>query len=272
MPSLKRFAIGAAAVAAMGYAGAAGVIYAQQRTLLFRPDPTRVAPASAGLPQARETTFRSADGPDIIAWRIPPRDAAQPVVLYLHGNARNLARRSDRFQRLAASGFGLFAISWRGYGGSGGTPSEAGFRADAEAALALLRQEGIAPERIVILGESLGSGIAVMLAAEHPIRGLVLDSPYESIAAIAAERYWWLPVNLLMRDPFRAIDFAPKVRAPVLAFACTGDWLTPYDGAARLMAAFAGPRRLVTVNRRCHVPAFDGGGEAVLRFIESGRL
>jgi uncharacterized protein len=269
---LRRIGIGMAAIAAVAYLGAVGVIYAQQRSILFRPDTTRVSPASAGGPQATETTFRAPDGPDVIAWRIPPRDATKPVVLYLHGNSRNLARRSDRFQRMAAGGIGVFAISWRGYGGSGGAPSEEGFRADAEAAMALLVREGIGLERIVIFGESLGTGVAVMLAAAHPVRALVLDSPYESIAAIAAERYWWLPVNLLMRDPFRAINAAPGVKAPVLAFACTDDWLTPYDGATRLMAAFTGAKRLITVDRRCHIPAFAAGGEVVLRFVESGKL
>jgi hypothetical protein len=130
----------------------------------------------------------------------------------------------------------------------------------------------VVPERLVIFGESLGAGVAVMKAAELPVRALILDSPYESIAAIAAERYWWLPVNLLIRDPFRAIDAAPRVTAPVLATACTSDWLTPYGGAERLLAAFRSPKRLITFDRRCHIPAFAGASEAVMALIESGKL
>ncbi len=270
MRVLRRGLLAVLSLAATAYLAAAGLIYAQQRSLLFRPDPERVAPASVGLPEAQEIAFAAPGGPQVIAWRVPPRDAAAPIVLYLHGNARNLGRRADRFQRLVAEGYGLFALSWRGYGGSGGAPSEAGFRADAAEALDMLAREGIDPKRVVIFGESLGAGIAVMLAAERPVRGLVLDSPYESIAAIAAERYWWLPVDLLIRDPFRAIDAAPRVKAPVLAFACTDDWLTPHAGAARLMAAFPGPKRLVTLQRRCHIPAFAGGAEVVMRFLSTG--
>jgi uncharacterized protein len=272
MHVLKRGVAFVVLLAVIGYVGFAGVLYANQRSLLFRPDPARVAPADVGLPQATEITFAAPGGPDVIAWRIPPRDAAQPVVVYLHGNARNLGRRADRFRRLTEGGAGLFALSWRGYGGSGGEPGEAGFRADASAALELLIREGIAPARIVIFGESLGSGIAVMMAAERGVRGVVLDSPYDSVAAIASAIYWWLPVNLLMRDPLRAIDAAPRVTSPVLALACTDDWLTPYDGVIRLMAAFTGPKRLVTVDRRCHIPGFAADGEGIMRLIATGRL
>jgi uncharacterized protein len=272
MRIVKRGFLAVVALASVAYFGFAGLLYSKQRSLVFRPDPARIAPAAAGVPGAREVTFSAPGGPEVIAWRIPARDAAKPVVLYLHGNARNLGRRADRFQRLTSEGAGLFAVSWRGYGGSGGAPSEAGFREDAAAALDLLAKDGIGPESVVIYGESLGSGVAVMLAAERPVRGLILDSPYESIAAIAAGIYWWLPVDLLMRDPFRAIDAAPRVKAPVLALACTDDWLTPYAGAKRLMAALAGPKRLITLDRRCHVPGLAGGGEAIMRFLANGRL
>ncbi len=267
MRILRRLLAGAIILASLAYVTAAGAIYAKQRDLLFRPDPTRVAPASAGLPQAEEVNLNPPGAPRLIAWRIPPADPAKPVVLYLHGNASNLARRAGRFRQLTRGGAGLLAVSWRGYGGSGGEPSEAGFRADAQAALARLRAEGVGPERIVVFGESLGTGVAVMLAADVPVRGLVLDSPYESIAAIASGRYWWLPVDLLMRDPFRAADAAPKVKAPVLAFACTDDWLTPYAGAQRLVDLLAGRKRLITFNRRCHIPGMAGAGDEVMAFI-----
>jgi uncharacterized protein len=267
MRLVKRSFAGLLALAALIYVGLGATIYAQQRSLLFRPNPERVAPAAAGLPQAEEVSLNPPGAPRLIAWRVPARDATQPVILYLHGNSGNLARRGGRFRDLTRQGAGLLAVSWRGYGGSEGEPSEAGFRADAAAALAFLKRQGVGPERIVIFGESLGSGVAVMLAAELPARGLILDSPYESIAAIAAERYWWLPVNLLIRDPFRAIAAAPRVTSPALAMACTDDWLTPHDGARRLVDALGGRKRLITFDRRCHIPAMAGAGEAVLAFI-----
>lgn len=272
MQLARRAFLGILALVAIAYLAAGGLIYAQQRAILFRPDASRVAPAAAGLPLAEEINLGPEGGPALLAWRIAPADAGKPVVLYLHGNSGNLARRAGRFQQLTRNGAGLLALSWRGYGGSGGEPSEAGFRADAGAALDYLDRSGIAPGRIVIFGESLGSGIAVMQAAGRPIRGLVLDSPYESIAAIAAERYWWLPVGLLIRDPFRAAEAAPRVQVPALALACTEDWVTPYQGSRRLVDLLGGPKRLITVDRRCHIPGFGGAGDAIMRLIEEARL
>jgi uncharacterized protein len=272
MRLLKLLTSGALGLALLAYLALAGTIYAQQRAILFRPDTARVAPASAGLGNLDEITLDAAGAPRLIAWEARPADASRPVVLYLHGNGGNLARRSSRFRQLTANGAGLLAVSWRGYGGSEGKPSEAGFREDARAAVARLKAQDVGPERLVIFGESLGSGVAIMLAAEMPVRALILDSPYESIASIAAERYWWLPVNLLIRDPFRAIEAAPRVTAPVLAAACTDDWLTPYAGAQRLMEAFRGPKRLITFDRRCHIPGMAGAGEAIMALIDSGRL
>ncbi len=262
-----------ALLVAAGYLAAAGALYAQQRSLLFRPDPTRVDPASVGLAQAREVALEAPGGPRLVGWHIPPADAAKPVFLYLHGNAANLGRRSSRFAMLTREGHGLLALSWRGYGGSEGEPSEAGFHEDVGRALAFLEAQGIAPERIILFGESLGTGMAVMTAARlaragRPVKALILDSPYESIAAIAAERYWWLPVRLLMRDPFRADLAASSVRQPTLAIHCTGDWITPYEGGKRLLSLLAGPSRLVTIDRRCHVPTLAGGAaEAMMTFV-----
>ncbi len=260
-------------LASLGYAGVVGTLYAGQRTLIFRPDPTRVDPAAAGLPQAREVELNRPGAPRLIGWRVREADATRPVILYLHGNAANLGRRARRFEALTRNGDGLLAVSWRGYGGSEGEPSEAGFHEDVAAALAFLRQEGVSTDRIILYGESLGSGMAVMTAARMaeagtPARAIVLDSPYESIAAIAAERYWWAPVHLLMRDPFRADRAAPKVSQPVFAVHCREDWLTPYEGAKRLIGLLAGPTRLVTIDRRCHVPTLGGAAmEAMQAFL-----
>ena len=273
MKLLKRSLAGIVLLAALGYVAHLGALFAGQRALIFRPDPTRVDPVAVGLPRAREVALNRPGSPLLLGWRVPETDAARPVILYLHGNAANLADRARRFEALTRSGDGLLAVSWRGYGGSEGRPSEAGFHEDVAAALAFLRREDVAPGRIILYGESLGAGMAVMTAARlaeagTPVRALILDSPYESIASIAAELYWWVPVHWLMRDPFRADMAAPKVRQPVFAVHCREDWITPYHGAQRLLALLAGPTRLVTIDRRCHVPMLGGAGtEAMQAFL-----
>lgn len=269
----KRIAIGLLLAAAFGYLVVAGALYAQQRSILFRPDPARIDPQSAGLPQAREIELQGPGAPRLIAWYAPPATDAQPVYLYLHGNAANLGRRAGRFRQLTREGHGLLALSWRGFGGSEGEPSEAGFHEDVATALGYLRGQGIGSERIILYGESLGTGMAVMTAARlaaegTPVRAIILDSPYESIAAIAAERYWWLPVRLLLRDPFRADLAAPGVTSPVFAIHCTGDWVTPYEGGQRLLELLGGPNQLLTLERRCHAPTVSGrADEAIERFV-----
>jgi hypothetical protein len=108
-------------VAVLGYAGLLGLMYIFQRALMYFPDPRRTAPAFVGLPQADEVVLTSADGERLIAWHVPPQ-GPRPVVIYFHGNAGALDLRAGRFKWLTADGIGLVALSYRGYGGSTGTP------------------------------------------------------------------------------------------------------------------------------------------------------
>ena len=262
-------------LAALIYLGLAGVIYARQRDLLFRPDPTRVNPSSLGLDRVKEVLLNPPDKPNLIGWFTPATDETKPVFLYLHGNAGNLARRADRFGFLTETGAGLLAVSWRGFGGSEGAPSEAGFHADVSQALTFLNAQNIGPERIVLFGESLGSGIAVMTAAQTRFKALILDSPYDSIQSIAAQRYGWLPVRWMMRDPFRADLAAHQVTLPALVLQCRDDWLTPYENGRRLVDLLGGAKRSVVFERTCHAPPFGmGSGAAIRQFmtdIEAGK-
>ena len=113
-----------------GYIGVMAFMYIMQRRLLFGPDTQRIAPASAGFAQAQAREIANADGERLVAWHVPPA-ADKPLLLYLHGNGGQIAGRADRFAQLTAEGFGLYALSYRGYGGSSGSPSEAGLMEDA---------------------------------------------------------------------------------------------------------------------------------------------
>ena len=184
------------------YLGFVTLLYAAQRTMMYLPERMRTPPEAAGLPQAEEVVLDTADGERVIVWHIPPRDD-RPLVLYFHGNGGSLRYRAARFQALADDGIGLVALSYRGYGGSSGSPSEQGLIADAEAAYAFARKAYPA-ERIVLWGESLGTGVAVAIAAAHPVARVILQSPFTSAAAIAAQAYPFVPVRWLMKDPFHS--------------------------------------------------------------------
>lgn len=237
-----------------------------QRSLQYRPDPQAMQPAAAGLPQVTQETLATADGERIVVWWSAPRAAGQPVYVYLHGNGGNLQARAQRFARLIAPGAGLMAVSWRGYGGSSGTPSEAGLRADARAAYAeaARRAPGVP---LVLYGESLGSTVAVLLAADVQPAALVLDSSFDSALAVAQATYPWLPVSWLLQDTLRADLAAPRVVAPVLQVHCRDDPVTPLPFAQRLNALLPGRQPLVLIESRCHVPSLTRYEAALRSFI-----
>src|SRR5262245_49492347 len=117
------------------YCGMVALLYLTQRSLQYFPERFRTSPAAAGLPQADEVVLDTADGERVIVWHVPPR-GEKPVVLYFHGNGASLRWRSERFRTLTADGTGLVALSYRGYGGSSGSPTETGLIDDALAAYA----------------------------------------------------------------------------------------------------------------------------------------
>jgi pimeloyl-ACP methyl ester carboxylesterase len=260
-------------LALAAYALLCVAMFALQRSLQYFPDPSPMDPAAAGLPQARSQTLVTRDGERLAAWWVAPRDAQAPVYLYLHGNGAHLHARAPRFAQLVADGAGLFAPSWRGYGGSTGSPTEPGLRLDAIAAYDALRGRGIGAERIVLYGESLGAAVAVMLAGERPVRALLLDSAFASALDIAAGAYPWLPVRLLMRDTYRADLVAPLITVPVLQVHCADDPVTPLASARALHARLPHARPLVRVDGRCHVPelpTYDAARRAFVGALFAG--
>jgi uncharacterized protein len=253
-------------IVAAGYLGIAALMYVMQRGLMYFPEKLRTAPAAAGFPQAEEVTLQTADGEKVIAWHVPPR-GDRPVVLYFHGNGGSLRYRVDRFQRLVADGVGLVALSYRGYGGSTGSPSEAGLIADAQAAYAFAA-ERYPVSRIVLWGESLGSGVAIALAAEKPVARLILDAPFTSAVDVAAATYPFLPVRLLMKDQFRSDERIARVKVPVLVLHGDADQVIPFRYGERLYAMIPGEKRLLRFAGGHHVDLDrHGAADAALKFL-----
>jgi fermentation-respiration switch protein FrsA (DUF1100 family) len=230
-------------IALVCYGGLVALLYFGQRALQYFPERFRTAPAAAGMPETEEVVLDTSDGERVIVWHVPPR-GQKPVVLYFHGNGASLRWRVDRFRALTADGTGLAALSYRGYGGSSGSPTEPGLLNDASAAYAFALTR-YAPARIVLWGESLGSGVAVALAAEKPVGHVVLESPFTSAVDVAAGRYWFVPVRLLMKDQFRSDLRIGKVTAPVLVLHGERDRIVPIVLGERLYAMINAPKRFV---------------------------
>jgi uncharacterized protein len=264
MAALKSLII----LAILAYGGVLALMYVFQRSLMYFPDRARTPPAAAGLPQAEEVTLKSADGESLIAWYVPPQ-ASKPLVIYFHGNGGALNLRAGRFGWLTADGFGLLGLSYRGYGGSSGKPSEAGFLLDALAAydFAAARYPAV---RIVLWGESLGTGVAVALAAERPIGGLILDAPFTSAADVGAAAYPFVPVRWFIKDSFRSDERIGRVRAPLLILHGELDRVIPIRFGERLLALANEPKRLVRLPHGGHVDLDDHGApQAVRAFLGS---
>jgi uncharacterized protein len=249
------------------YTAACTAVFVLQRKLQYLPDATPMPPpADAGLARGVAEELTTPDGEHLVAWWIAPGDGEQPVFLYLQGNGANLTNRVRRFERLTADGAGLLAVSWRGYGGSSGSPSEPGLLVDARMAYAWLAAR-VVPRRILLYGESLGTTVAVLLAAEAQVAALVLDSSFDSALAVAANSYPWLPVSLLLRDTYRADLAAPRVKVPVWQVHCRDDPVTPLRFAEKLNARLPQRRALHLVEARCHVPSILEYEEPMRAFV-----
>lgn len=234
-----------------GYLGIAGYMYAYQDRLMYDPDPARTDPRAIGLAHAEEVTLAAADGTRLVAWYTPAREGA-PTILFLHGKGGSLKGRTDRYRYYTGEGFGVLFLSWRGYGGSGGAPSEPGFNQDADAAYDFLMARGVAPEKLFLVGESLGTGLAVQLAARKPVKAVALEAPYDSVAAVAADRYWWLPVQYLIKDRFDALAAIGNVHVPILIHHGDADTTIPIVFGRRLFAAAREPKQFIELKDGTH--------------------
>ena len=262
-----KFGLGAATL----YVLLLAVAWVGQRYLVYAPDPTRVAPARVGLPDVVERRLPVGEGMAVIAWhgRAKP---GRPTLLYFHGNGANLAARAERIRYFLDRGFGVYMMSYRGYSGSDGRPSEAANVADARHAYLDLVAGGTRPEDIFLYGELMGTSVATRLAADTKVGGLVLDAPFTSITDIGARLYPWLPVRVLLTQRYETMRDIGKVRVPLLIVHGEADEVVPIGMGRQVFeaAAAAESRRFVAIPGAGHTDHADFGSlEIVAAFIES---
>jgi uncharacterized protein len=263
MAALKWIAIGLA----LFYFGGIAVLYLKQQDMLFPIPPVgRTTPAAAGFAQAEEHFLATADNEKVIVWHVPAKPG-RPVILFFHGNGDFLAGRVSRFRKLVSDGTGLVALSFRGYAGSTGSPSEEGLLKDAAAAYAFTAERYEASQ-IVAWGFSLGSGVAVAIASERPIAKLILEAPYTSTVDVAASLLPIAPVSLLMRDQFHSDRRIGRVTAPLLIMHGEADPAINIRFGERLFAMAHEPKQFVRFPGGGHENLDEFGAiETVRRFI-----
>lgn len=252
------------------YAAVCLMMWLAQGSLIFLRQPLDEG-ARAALRQspARELTVRARDGTSLHGWLRPAQGAGPSALLiYFGGNAEEVSwmqRELARYPEMAVATF-----NYRGYGLSQGEPSEAHLFADAlELHDALAARPDIDATRVIAMGRSLGSGVAVHLAALRRLRAVVLVSPYDSLAAVGARAYPWLPVRWLMRHPFDSLSRAPRIDAAMLALVAEQDSVVPPSHTERLAGAWRGPHQVVRLPGADHINLLGHPGfwPAIDRFM-----
>jgi uncharacterized protein len=249
----------------VSYIAANGALYGMQRQLVFQP-----WLGGSGRPEAVGMTAivtTAADGVTVAHWGALS-GAARGVVVLFHGNGGTVAELAPWAEAFRRRGYGVVLADYRGYSGNPGSPSEQGLYADARALLAWLGAQGFADRQIVLLGWSLGSGVAVEMAVERHPRALVLLSPYTALFDVGARDYPLFPVRALMRDRFDNLSKIAAVDAPVMIVHGAADDVVPPDMGRTLFAAAREPKRALFVAGVGHAieprPAFA----AVAAFLD----
>ena len=208
-----------------------------QRSMIYFPDRADPGPAAQTLVTGTDVTLRTADSLDLRAWLIgPTQDDRDLAVLYLPGNGGNRGGRADVAEALAGQGFTVLLLDYRGFGGNPGRPSEVGLVMDAEAAMDHLTEHGFGPDRTIVVGESIGTGVAAHLALTEDPAAVLLRSPYTSLGAVARAAYG-IPLGWALRDRFDTLEKMPRVQAPVTVLYGSADTVIPPAQSREIAAA-----------------------------------
>lgn len=224
------------------YGAACALLYLFQSRLLYFPEKTWYAtPRDIGL-AFENITLKSEDGLRLSAWHIPA-EGNRATLLLCHGNAGNISHRLEYVKIFNQLGLNTFLFDYRGFGASEGEPSEEGTYLDALAAWRFLVEEaGVPPERILLMGKSLGGAVAAWLATQKPVGGLVLQSTFTSLPELAQNLYPIFPVRQLARYRYETAAYLKKANVPVLIVHSVQDEIVPFRMARQLFDAAAGPR------------------------------
>lgn len=265
MRRTRRIVLIAVGAALLLYVAAVGALFLFQRDFLY-PVPKAIAARPAGFEDVRVETR---DGLKLRAFYHPAKPGL-PTLLFFHGNGGDIAGSAYATRLLVAQGYGALLPEFRGYGGNPGSPSERGLYLDGEAALHWLGAKGVAADLVVIIGNSLGSGVATEIAARHKVAGLVLVSGFASLVRIAGDQYPFVPTNLLVLDRYENVAKLPSVTCPILLLQGTADTLVSV-AHARALAAANPAATLELVPRVGHELAHRDVSQAmILMWLRSG--
>lgn len=240
------------------------LLWSQQERLIY-PAPRMAGPTTGGF---EEITYRTEDGLDLAAG-YRAADVGKPTIVYFHGNGADWVSSVVATERLVPAGYGVLAAEYRGYRGNPGIPSEQGLYRDGRAALRFLAAQGVAQSEIVMIGNSIGSGVATQLATESPPRALVLISPFASLRQLVGEKMRLFPTDRLLRHRYENAEKISAVKAPLLVLHGDADTLIPHHHSRQLVRSRPDAELIIYPGKGHDLAWHDEAEEAVLAFLQN---
>lgn len=241
------------------------LVYMTQRNFIYFPTQTAVTPREAGVPEMDEVAVTTEDGLTLKAWYKPPQNAEHPTLIYFHGNAGDIADRTFLMKSFLKEDFGVLLMTYRGYSGNPGNPTEKGLYHDARAALRFLIDKE--SEYIFAFGHSIGTAVAIQMASEFALKGLILQSPFPSLTEVGNYHFPFLPIYWLIKDRYDISESASKLKIPKLVIIGLDDTIVPPEISLKLHEILPEPKTLKKVPHRGHNELFEP--EIIIDFIKS---
>ncbi len=239
----------------IAYMGVVAFLFIYQRELIFVPNPVQHNPHAIGFDNFESVTIPTRDGERLMAWYKKPEHGGK-VILFFHGNGGELSAYAPALKELEPMTDGFLAVDFRGYGGSSGQASAKGLLEDALSSVIFLEKQGISTDRIIVVGFSIGTGLAVHIAAQNPVSALVLLAPYTSLYDLVQNRFPFIPpfiIKHLLTENIDVMADIGAVKAPLLVVHGMADGIIPYHFGKKLFDAAPSPvKRHVALDYQGH--------------------
>lgn len=246
-----------------------GYMYVQQKSFVYLASDDYADVKTVALRDFTKIEVHTDDGLAIKGVYMPAQNN-MPTIIYFHGNGGNIYLRGYLSEPYVAAGYGFLFAEYRGYGQNPGEPQEEGLYKDARAYLDwMIQQQNIPQDKIVVIGESIGTGVAVQMALEYQgIKALILQAPFTSLPDIARHRMPYLPVSLLATERFENVDKIDRITMPLLVIHGLADTTIPFKFGKALFEAAPEPKELYAIPKAKHDDLFKyGGAQRVMHFL-----
>ena len=237
------------------------LLYFFQRKIVFNVSGRPKKPIFYGLKNIIEIKILTEDGIKLLCWHSKPCDK-KPTLIYFHGNSFDIGERAYKIKRYIRHGWGVLLVSWRGYSGNKGKPTEVNLYIDAESIMKWIDREKLIKNKDIILyGESLGSGVTIEMATRYSFKSVILEAPFTSISDIAQNRYKIYPAKFLVKDKFDNITKIKKITSPILIISGKKDEVIPHSHSVRLYNSANNPKDCLFIDEAMHNNLYEFGIE-----------